>query len=235
VDSGHRGSRGRARADPTRVTVLASLVCPEAGGSRPAYVDVSIPVRTGFRTDEKPLRVDSKGLSWGDESVDFDLVTSIAYWWVNMGGPLGVDYFLDLYTGERRTRVSFTGQRGRFHRDIFDRAIAAVRNHVEWRLVVDIIRRLDRGEEVAVGNLRASRAGLAVRPRRFGLKQAQWSAVLEIRPWYPPSLPGGLKIFAANSRGRKRKLGVSLFETPNTVLLPTLVRACADRYSASTG
>ncbi len=177
---------------------------------------------------------------WGDEVVDFNNVTALAYWRqkvVANGVFLGFGYTIDLYAGKKRTHVSFGalgfgGVKEDTSPAVFDQAVGALRRHVEWRLLSEVLARVDDGEEVEVGFFLFSRLGIS-RKRRFPApKRAPWSATLEIRPFSSPE-PGGVKIYASEREGEARKIGDTLLDYPNVVLLPPLIRACVDRYAGS--
>jgi hypothetical protein len=208
-----------------------------AGGPGQVYIDTRVPVG---RFRDKPLRIDGETLVWGDEAIDFDDVTALAYWRqkvVAKGVFLGFGYNIDLYTGKKRTRVSFGvlgfgGVKEDVSPSVFEQAVAALRRHVEWRLLSEVLARVDDGEEVEVGFFLFSRRGISRKRRFSGPKRAPWSAALEIRPFSSPE-PGGVKIFASDRQGETRKIGDTFVDYPNVVLLPPLIRACVDRYSSS--
>lgn len=170
-------------------------------------------------------------MSWGDESVDFDQVTALAYWWEKVaikGMDFGIAYRVELYTGEKRTRVFFGGRED-FFRGLFEEIVAALHVRVVSRLAREVLARVDRGEEVEVARLRFSREGLSRKGRIFRLKQVPWSTVVELRPMPDP---WGVQILASDSQGGKRVIGSGAFRFRNGALVPTLVRACVDRYAA---
>jgi hypothetical protein len=212
---------------------------PQTRGPQQAYIDTDVRLEPGG-SRQKHLRVDSMGLSWGDEDVSFDEVTKLAYWVEGIivkGNYWGLASTINLYTsGNRPTRVYFGGQKvgptwEKAFRPLFEQTVAALHRHIEWRLISEIIADLDRGEEVEVAGFVFSRQGLSRRGLLGRGRQASWAAVFEVRPFSDPP-PGGLKIFADEEQPRKRKIGDTFIDYPNCVLLPTLVRACVERYSA---
>jgi hypothetical protein len=105
------------------------------------------------------------------------------------------------------------------------RLIAISQERIEPRLRTEAFQRIARdGGEVRIGRLRLTREGFAwgqaLRPKRY-----PWP---EFREAYYAS--SRIRVEATPVGNRERRVGVLFTDTPNAVLLPRLMRDCADAF-----
>lgn len=112
--------------------------------------------------------------------------------------------------------------------------LAALRTHVEPRLMSEILARIDHGEQFDVGHFRISREGLHFKGllrRKF----VPWSATFQVMPSLEAMVENAamLRVYAKNIPGdRMRKIGEISPGAPNSVLAPALMDICIARYQA---
>jgi len=204
------------------------------------YVDGKYAPGLTVRGERRQLLVTSEHISWRGESMELSRVTALAYFITETkAAPTNLIayyyYHALLRSGKQRFDVIL---HGRPKDDETYRAwigtLAALRTHVEPRLMSEILARIEHGEQFKVGHFRISREGLHYK----GLLRSKfvpWSATFQVMPSLETMVENvaDLGVYAKNIPGdRLRKIGGIPAGTPNSVLAPALMDICIARYQA---
>jgi hypothetical protein len=212
-----------------------------SGAPSPMYVYVDGNFGSaGVSERRKRLLVTSEHISWRGESMKLSHVTALAYYILEAKAPptnltAYYNYSALLRSGKQRFDVILHGKpKDDETYQAFVGMLAALRTHVEPRLIREILARIDHGEQGKVGHFRISREGLHYK----GLLRSKfvpWSATFQVMPSLEAMVENAaqLRVYAKNIPGDSlRKIGEISAGTPNSVLAPALMDICIARYQA---
>ena len=180
----------------------------------------------GIWWKEQRLVIDGEGITWPRRSVRFDEITAVAYW--STVGALEVGCEFRLYCADRRMHIGFRASNDEQYA-VYKSTIAALRSHVEPRLVEEILSVIAAGQDVTVASLRLSRAGFG-----RGSPPLPWASIVALRPPAqrpPKAIIGDMLVYGRTAGGEVVRIADIFYQRPNGPVLPALISACVANFA----